>query len=130
MNTAPNPFDFVNSICDKSGNLIAQDPDMERHYAPFVVNKAFSNRPDTILMANMMNEMHHLPKRMQYDFYYGMVRKSRKYSKWAKAERSPDEDILMELYGVSRRRAKEYLSMMDEADIAAARMAVDKGGKR
>jgi hypothetical protein len=126
----PSPFDFVNSISDKSGNMIAEDPEMERHYQPFVVNRAFSNRPDTIMMANLMNEMPHLPKRMQYDFYYGMVRKSRKYSKWAKADKNPDEDVVMEAYGISRRRAREYLALMTDADIAQVRARVDKGGKK
>jgi len=36
----------------------------------------------------------------------------------------------MEYYGVNRRRAKEYLSIMTPDDIALIRRRLDTGGKR
>jgi hypothetical protein len=125
-----NPFDFVNSINDKTGNIMDSDPDVEKQYNPFIINKAYSYRPDTILLSNTMNGLHHLDKRLQYDYYYGSVRKSKRYAKWIKPDHAPEEDLIMEYYGVNRRRAKEYLSIMTPDDIALIRRRLDTGGKR
>jgi len=125
-----NPFDFVNSINEKTGNLMDSSPDVERQYNSFIVNRTYSYRPDTILVSNTMNGLHHLDKRMQYDYYYATIKKSRKYSKWIKAEANPDEDAVMTLYAVSRRRAREYLSLMSSDDIKRVKEMIDTGGKR
>ena len=125
-----NPFDFVNSINDKTGNMMDTAPDVERQYNPFLINKAYSYRPDTILMSNAMNSVPHLDKRLQYDYYYGSVRKSKRYAKWIKADPSPDEDMVMQYYTISRQRAREYLSVMAPSDLTEIRRALDTGGKR
>jgi hypothetical protein len=125
-----NPFDFVNSINDKTGNMMETTPDVEGQYNPFVINRAYSYRPDTILLANTMNGVPHLDKRLQYDYYYGSVRKSKKYAKWIKPEHTPDEDAVMRYYSINRRRAREYIAAMTPDDLKAIHKAIDTGGKR
>ena len=61
-----NPFEFVKSINEKTGNLIANDQDMERQYMPFLVNRGLSFTADTILAANEMNSVPFLDKKLQY----------------------------------------------------------------
>lgn len=112
-----NPFDFVKSINDKTGNLIDRDPSTEREYNPFIVNRAFSQFADTTMAANTMNSMHHLDKKLQYDYLYNSVKKNKRFSRWIKPERDEDtENMVMEYYKVSRQRAREYMSMMAEQD--------------
>ncbi len=108
------PFDFVKSINEKTENLIQVQPDAERDYVPFMVNRSLSFSPDTILYANMMNEKWMLDKKMQYDFLYGSVRRRRRFDKWMKREEDDMTPLVMEIYQVNQRRAIEYLSLMNE----------------
>ena len=45
---------FFNAICDKR-DVIEENPDLEREYVPFVVNKYFSWHQDCVSDANDMN---------------------------------------------------------------------------
>jgi|LakMenE01Jun11ns_1017448.scaffolds.fasta_scaffold9710512_2 hypothetical protein len=108
------PFDFVKSINEKTENLIQVQPDAERDYVPFMVNRSLSFSPDTILYANMMNEKWMLDKKMQYDFLYGSVRRRRRFDKWMKREEDDMIPLVMEIYKVNQRRAIEYLCLMNE----------------
>jgi hypothetical protein len=123
-----NPFEFVKSINEKTGNLIANDQDMERQYMPFLVNRGLSFTADTILAANEMNSVPFLDKKLQYDYLYSTVRKKKRYSKWIKAEQNELEDIIIEYYGVSRKRACEYLLMLQQQDIQEIKAKLNKGG--
>jgi len=50
--------DWLNSINLNKNNIIKEDPDSERKYAPFIINKCMSGHLDTILLANEMNMNH------------------------------------------------------------------------
>ena len=69
--------DWLNSINLNKNNIIKEDPDTERKYAPFIINKCMSGHLDTVLLANEMNMNHSLPKSLQYDFFLNSVRKRR-----------------------------------------------------
>jgi hypothetical protein len=124
-----NPFDFVNSINDKTGNLIERNFDCEKQYTPFIVNRAFSQFPDTVMAANSMNIFPHLDKRMQYEFLYNSIKKRKRFSRWPKAEW--DEEVIgmvSEYYNVSKPRAREYLGLMTEEDVENLKRKTWKGG--
>lgn len=125
-----NPFEFVKSINEKTGNLIAENPDLEKAYTPFLVNRGLSFTPDTILAANEMNASPFLDKRMQYDYLYSTVRKKKRYAKWIKAEQDDIEDLIIEYFQVSRRRATEYSALLTEKDLQEIRQKMNKGGIR
>ena len=113
----PTVFDFVNSINNKTENLIAADPDCEKIYVPFITNRAFSLHQDSVLSANEMNVMHFLDKRMQYDFLMGCVKKRKRFGKWVKPEWNEEQELMVAgYYTVSRSRAREYLAMMTAED--------------
>ena len=76
-----NPFEFVKSINEKTGHILADNGDLEKQYNAFLVNRGLSFTPDTILAANEMNVVPFLDKRMQYDYLYSTVRKKKRYSK-------------------------------------------------
>jgi hypothetical protein len=63
-----NPFEFVKSINEKTGNLLEGNQDLEKAYTPFLVNRGLSFTADTLLAANEMNAAPFLDKRMQYDY--------------------------------------------------------------
>ena len=60
-----NVFDFVNSINYDKRDLF-EDPQAEKDYVPFLVNRSLSYFPDTALYANEMNQQAGIPKRWQY----------------------------------------------------------------
>ena len=72
-NNAISPFDFVKSINDTKENLITDDWS-EDQYNAFIVNKALSFTPDTIIYANEMNSRPHLEKVLQYQFLINKAR--------------------------------------------------------
>jgi len=124
-----NPFDFVNSINDKTGNKIDRDFDCEKQYVPFIVNRAFSQFPDTVMAANSMNAFPHLDKKLQYDFLYNSIKKRKRFSRWPKAEWDEETLVMIvEYYDVSKFRAREYLSLMNEDDIEYLKTKTFKGG--
>jgi len=116
-----NPFDYIKSINEKTGNMMDISPDAERDYVPFVVNRGLSFSADTILYANEMNCKPLTDKRMQYDYLYSSVRKRKRYDKWVKPSEMDDElvEAVMLRYQVGRKRAMEYIRLLDDASLDA-----------
>ena len=125
-----NPFEFVKSINEKTGNLLENNQDLEKAYTPFLVNRGLSFMADTVLAANEMNSAPFLDKRMQYDYLYASVRKRKRYAKWIKAEQDDLEDMIVEYYGVSRRKAAEYATMLTPEDVQFIKEKLNKGGTK
>jgi hypothetical protein len=125
------PFDFVNSINKSKTNLIndSDNPDVtEKEYNPWIVNKSLSYFADTVQFANMVNSIHSVDKKLQYDFLINIVRPKNRYSKWVKKEDSGDIDIVKEVYGYSSKKAEIALSLLSTEQIAALKRITNKGG--
>ncbi len=61
--------DYLNSINFTKDYLMdGGDPQWEKKYPAFVVNKCLSGHIDTVMFANEMNLNHQLTSRLQYDF--------------------------------------------------------------
>lgn len=112
-----NPFDFVNSITTTKENLIVDDI-TEKGYAPYMVNRSLSNFMDTVFYCNEMNRLHGLDKKMQYDFLRLSIKKAKRFSKWAKAEKSEEIDAIKFMYNVSNEKARTYLKTMKQEDVS------------
>jgi trimethylamine:corrinoid methyltransferase-like protein len=85
---------------------------------------------ETVLCSNMMNSLHHLSKKMQYDYYYYSVKKKNRFSKWSKPEENDIVNVISEQYKVNKSRAKEYLSLLTEDDIQTLKQMNYKGGTK
>lgn len=109
------PFDFAKSINEKTEDLLKVQPEAEKDYQPFLVNRALSFSPDTILFANMMNLCSMLDKKLQYDYLFASVRKRKRFDKWIKREEDDLVPLVATIYGVSQRKAVEYIAMLTEA---------------
>ena len=126
-----NPFDFVNSINYTKRDLIAEsnNPEQEeQRYKPFYINRALSYFSDTIGYANLMNQYHHLDKKLQYDFYKYIVAPKKRFSKWAKPEKVGDIDIVKRAYGYSQKKAEIALSLLTPEQIKQLRKRQEQGG--
>jgi hypothetical protein len=126
-----NPFDFVNDLSQAKKDLIRSSDDREaaaKAYSPFMVNRAFSYYPDTVLHANEMNRASGIDNLLQHDYYKAAVRSKKRFSKWHKAEADATAALVAEAYGININRAREYLSLMSREDIEAVKNITNKGG--
>ena len=124
-------FDFVNSINKSKINLIetSENPDLtEKEYNPWLVNKSLSYFPDTVHLANVVNNLHHLDKKLQYDFLINIVRPKNRFSKWSKKQEIGDIDIVTEVYGYSKKKAEIALSLLSAEQLIEIRKKINKGG--
>ena len=124
-----NIWDFVNSINSNKKDLF-EDPQAEKDYIPFIVNKSLSNFHDTLFYANEMNSRPHISKRMQFDFLRHSIVSKKRFSKWNKKE-TITEDItaICDYYKYSKARAYEVLSILTNEQIEFIKQELNKGGK-
>lgn len=122
-----NVFDIVKSINEKT-SLGLSPEELESLYQPWIVNKALSFTPDTVLFANLMNQNASLPKRVQYAFYFHGVPKGRRFGKWHKKEK-PEADIefVKNHFNINIMRAQEVLDILTDEQLNILKQM--KGGK-
>jgi len=123
-----NPFDFLNSINQTKNSIIDADPETERQYNAFLANRGLSYFSDTIFLANEMNRLPGLGKKLQYDFLLQSVRPRKRFSKWLKDESNERIDALKTLYGYSHAKAKQAVELISDDDWKAIFALVDTGG--
>jgi len=102
----------------------------EKAYASFMVNRGLSYFPDTILFANEMNVNHHIDHRLQFDFFINIIKKKKRFSKWAKPINIENLELIKEYYGYSNEKAKSVLSLLNGEQINELKLRMYKGGKR
>jgi len=124
-----NHFDYLNSI-NLTKTDIMEDDIAEKAYNSFMISRGLSYFNDTVLMANEMNLYSHLDKKLQYHFLINIVRKRKRFSKWAKPETESDIEAVKEYYGYSNEKAKEALTLLSPENISIIKKKVSKGGRR
>jgi hypothetical protein len=124
-----NPFEFSNSISHTKKYLM-DDPDVEKEYNSFLVNRGLSYFQDTILFANEMNRLHQIDNKLQYDFLFGIVRKRKRFSKWTKADREKRIGVIQEYYGYSAEKAESISDLIDDSQLAEMQQYLSKGGSK
>ena len=124
------PFDYVNAILQNKNKLIV-DELTEKEYAPFLTNRSLSYHKDCIMVANEMNQRHHLDKKLQYDFLLNIVRsQKRPFAKWVKAEKSEDLECIKQIFGFSDSKAREAIRLLSKEQIQQLKEQTDIGGLR
>ena len=121
--------DWLNSINHTKENIIDIDPDLEKDYPPYIINKCLSGFVDTILFSNEMNMSSHLDKKMQYDFYINIVRKRKRFSPWLRKEKIDDLEHIKRYYGYSNEKAQIALTLLTKEQLEFIRSKNDLGGK-
>ena len=124
-----NHFDYLNSINATKKNIMNDDLD-EKAYNSFMVNRGLSYFNDTVIYANEMNRYSHLDSKMQYDFLRQIVRKRKRFSKWHKADKTPDAEVVSTYYGYSKEKALEVLKILTPDQLNVLRRKVSKGGRK
>lgn len=126
-----NPFDFVNSINFNKKDLMTgteNDELSEKSYVPFVINRALSYFPDTILYANEVNTYPSLDSKLQYHYLINSIRPQKRFSKWAKKQDSGDLEAVKQYYGYNNEKALHALSLLSSSQIEIIKKQLEKGG--
>ena len=123
-----NPFDYVKAINTTKKDIMVDDI-TESEYQPFLINRSLSYFPDTVLYANEMNQRHHLPSRLQFDFFINIIKKRNRFSKWFKPTEIQSIDVIKEYYGYSNEKAKSVLSLFNNKQIENLKQRIYKGGR-
>jgi hypothetical protein len=107
-------FAYVESITVTKQNLMINEEE-ERFYkkASFMINKALSFSPDLIHVANMVNKMHEMPARQQYEMLLAIVPRKIRRNKWPKkSPKSMYMDTIREYYGYNEAKAEEAMHIL------------------
>ena len=123
-----NPFEFLNQI-NYGKNDIMVDDLVEKDYNSFMVNRGLSYFNDSVIFANEMNINHHVDSRLQFDFLINIIRKRKRFSKWLKPQIENDVEVVKEYYGYSNEKARQALTLLNDAQLEELRKKVYKGGK-
>ena len=122
--------EWLNSINTNKNNLIDEDPDIEKQYPSYIVNRCMSGHIDAILLANEMNKRPNLPKKLQYDFFLNSIRKRKRYSPWLRKEQIENLDFVKRYYGYSNEKAKQVLNILTREQLSFIRDRLETGGRK
>ena len=123
------PFEFLNAINFTKKNVMS-DPENEKYYNSFIINRSLSYFPDTVAIANEMNKYHHLDSRLQFSFLINIIRKRKRFSKWIKPEIENDVEVVKEYYGYSNEKARQVIQLLTPQQLDVLRKKVSKGGRK
>mgnify|MGYP003117054264 FL=1 len=122
--------DWLNSINFTKENIIEEDPDAIKDYAPYIVNRCLSGHLDCIMFANEMNKYSFLDKDMQYSFYLNTLRKKKRFSPWLRKDKVTDLEIIKQYYGYSNEKASQALKILTPEQIKFIKQRLDTGGRK
>ena len=122
--------EYLNALnVSKESLMDSEDEAWEKKYAPFIVNKCVAPFPDTILLVNEINRYHFLDKKLQFDFLLNSLRARKRYTPWLKAKKLKNLEYVKEYYGYNNEKAKAALDILDDEQISAIKIKLNKGGR-
>jgi len=122
---------YLKSLNETKENLMeSDDPMWEKKYSPYIINKCLAPFNDTIMLVNEMNQRHHLPSKLQYDFFLNTIRSKKRYAPWVKGDKLKDLEYVKEYFGYSNEKAKAALRILDNDQIKTIKDSLNKGGRQ
>ena len=120
--------EWLNSINYSKKNLIDEDPDIEKKYPAYIINRCMSGHLDAIMYANEMNLYHNLSSKLQYDFLLNILRSKKRFSPWVKKEELQNLDYVKRYYGYSNEKAKQVLPLLSKKELTFIKEKLERGG--
>ena len=122
--------DYLNAInYTKEPLLDSEDDQWVKKYPPYIINRCISPFPDTIQLVNEINQLHHLDKKLQYDFLINSLRARKRYTPWMKAKKLENLEYVKEYYGYNNEKAKSALDILNDEQISTIKTKINKGGR-
>ena len=122
--------DYINAInYTKEPLLDTEDEDWVKKYPSYIVNKCIAPFPDSVMLVNEINQLHHLDKKLQFDFLINSLRPRKRYAPWMKAKKLESLEYVKEFYGYNNEKAKAALDILNDEQISAIKERLNKGGR-
>tara|TARA_B100001079_G_scaffold221148_1_gene197085 strand:- start:278 stop:673 length:396 start_codon:yes stop_codon:yes gene_type:complete len=122
--------DYLKAINHTKENLMdTEDEQWEKKYPAFIVNKCLAPFQDTLMLINEINQLHHIDKKMQFDFLLNSLRPRKRFTPWLKAKKLKNLEYVKEYYGYNNEKAKVALDILNDEQISAIKRKLNKGGK-
>ena len=122
--------DYLNAInYTKEPLLDTEDDQWEKKYPSYIINKCVAPFPDSLMLVNEINQLHHLDKKLQYDFLINSLRARKRYTPWMKAKKLENLEYVKEYYGYNNEKAKTALDILNDEQISAIKRKLNKGGR-
>ena len=122
--------DWLNSINTNKNNLIDEDPDVEKSYPSYIINRCLSGQIDSVMFANEMNKNPNLAKKLQYDFFLNSLRKRKRFSPWLRKDQIENLELVKRYYGYSNEKAKQVLNILTREQLSFIRDRLETGGRK
>ena len=122
--------DYLKAInISKERLMDTDDPGWKKKYPAFIVNKCMSYHVDTLIDANNMNGVSHLPNDLQFNYYINIIRPKKRFSKWHKSNVS-NIDLVRKYYGYTYEKAIRALDILDSEQIKKIKSIMEVGGRK
>ena len=122
--------DYLNAInYTKEPLLDSEDDQWVKKYPPYIINKCIAPFPDSLMLVNEINQLHHLDKKLQYDFLINSLRARKRFTPWMKAKKLENLEYVKEYYGYNNEKAKSALDILNDEQISAIKTKLNKGGR-
>ena len=122
--------DYLKAINYTKENLLdTEDEQWEKKYPSFIINKCIAPFPDTVMLVNEINQLHHLDKKLQFDFLINSLRPRKRYTPWMKAKKLENLEYVKEYYGYNNEKARYALDILNDEQISAIKTKLNKGGR-
>ena len=109
MAKATTPFDFINSICEKT------KLPYDKNCSSYVLTLHFSQHPKTLQYAQELNKnLFTLPPESVYNYLYDKIPKGKLWIKWPKKQKEKQQSlqVLMDEYNISEDEAKHFIKLI------------------
>ena len=122
--------DYLKAINQTKEPLLdTEDEQWEKRYPSFIINKCIAPFPDTVMLVNEINQLHHLDKKLQFDFLINSLRPRKRYTPWMKAKKLENLEYVKEYYGYNNEKARYALDILNDEQISAIKTKLNKGGR-
>ena len=122
--------DYLKAInYTKEPLLDTEDEQWEKKYPSYIINKCVAPFPDSLMLINEINQLHHLDKKLQFDFLINSLRARKRYTPWMKAKKLENLEYVKEYYGYNNEKAKSALDILNDEQISTIKIKLNKGGR-
>ena len=122
--------DYLNAInYTKEPLLDTEDDQWVKKYPSYIINKCIAPFPDSLMLVNEINQLHHLDKKLQYDFLINSLRARKRFTPWMKAKKLENLEYVKEYYGYNNEKAKSALDILNDEQISSIKTKLNKGGR-
>ena len=77
-----------------------------------------------------MNRLHHASKHMQFTFLLNTIRPRKRFSKWLKASKLANLELVKQYYKYSNKKAQIALDLLTKQQVDYIKDKLHKGGKK